>query len=361
MTTPTPQPGILSITPYVPGKSAERKDVRLIKLSSNENPYGPSPSALAAYGGAAKKLGRYPDGGAHALVAAIAKVHGIEAERIVCGAGSDEIIGLLVHAYAGPGDEVLYSQHGFLMYKIYALGAGATPVTAPEKNLHADVDALIAAVTPRTKLVFLANPNNPTGTLLPESELKRLRAGLREDIILAIDGAYAEYLKDGDALSGKNIVKDSTNVVMLRTFSKIYGLPSLRLGWMYGPKQVCDVLHRVRGPFNTSGAGQTAGVAAMEDQAYVAEQRRLNTEQRDVVGDALEKLGFTVVPSAGNFVLVHVGSAEAASRIVSGLAEAGIFVRDVVAYGLPEHIRISIGTAEENQLMLAALTKLHHG
>lgn len=358
---PTPQPGILHITPYVPGKSSKKPGQRVIKLSSNENPYGPSEKAQEAYRVAAATLHRYPDGGAAALTQSIASVHGLPTEQIVCGAGSDELIGLLIHAYAGGGDEVLYSAHGFLMYRIYTLSAGATPVTAPEKELTADVDALLAAVTPRTKLVFLANPNNPTGTLLPVSELERLRRGLPEHIILAIDGAYAEYLEDGDAHAGQSLVAKTDNTVMLRTFSKIYGIPSLRIGWMYGPKEICDVLNRMRGPFNTSGVAQAVAAAAMADQAFVKEQRRINLEQRTRVTEKLHAMGLTTIPTAANFVLVHMDSIDSAARIVSGLAEQGIFVRDVVAYGLPQYVRITIGTAEENQLFLAALETLMHG
>lgn len=359
MTNPAPQPGILDIKPYVPGKSAVRKDMRVIKLSSNENPYGPNPNAMEAFKEAAFKLHRYPDGNASALTTAIAKSQNVSPEQIVCGAGSDELIGLLVNAYAGVGDEVLYSAHGFLMYRIYALAAGAVPVTAPEKNLTADVDALLSAVTPKTKIVFLANPNNPTGTIISESELNRLREKLPPHIILAVDGAYAEYLEDGDALAGKKLAATTDNTVMLRTFSKIYGIPSLRLGWMFGPKAICDVLHRVRGPFNVSGPAQAAGVAAIGDAAFVKEQRELNREQRESLTRDIEALGLRVVPSVTNFILVQAGSAAKATVIVDQLADEGIFIREVSAYGLAEYVRISVGTAEENQILLEKLRLLY--
>lgn len=350
---PTPKPGITDISPYTPGKSKAEGAARIIKLSSNENPWGPSPKAIAAYQAEATHMHRYPDGGHSALREAIARVQNLPAEQIICGAGSDELIGMLVHAYAGAGDEVLYSQHGFLMYKIYTLSNGALPVNAPEKNLHTDVDALLAAVTPRTKIVFVANPNNPTGTVIPFSEIRRLRAGLREDIILGLDAAYAEYLDQPDYEDGISLVKENTNTIVFHTYSKIYGLPALRLGWAFAPAAMIDVLNRVRSPFNVNTPALAAGVAAMEDQAYVNDMRAKNAMELARVNAAIVKLGYDVVPSVTNFVLVKFGAE--AQAINKHLASRGLIVREVGGYGLPDYLRISIGTTEENGILLDAL------
>lgn len=353
MTHPTPKPGIHAISPYVGGKSKAEGVSRIIKLSSNENPWGPSPAAIAAYQAQAHHLHRYPDGAHHALRDAIARAQGLPAAHIICGAGSDELIGMLVHAYAGVGDEVLYSQHGFLMYKIYAQSNGATPVTAPENNLAADVDALLAAVTPRTKIVFLANPNNPTGTLVPFAEIKRLRDRLPEQVILGLDAAYAEYLEDGICEDGRSLVAAETNTVVFHTFSKIYGLPALRLGWAYAPAHIIDVMNRVRSPFNVSAPALAAGIAAMEDTAFIAEMRYKNNAERTRVTTTIAAMGWEIVESHTNFLLIRFK--DAAPRMLAHLAKNGLIVRDVVSYGLPEYLRISIGTEEENDLLLAAV------
>jgi histidinol-phosphate aminotransferase len=354
MTThPTPKQGIRDISPYVGGKSKADGAARVIKLSSNENPWGPSPKAVAAYQAESANLHRYPDGGHTQLREAIAATQKLPAEQLICGAGSDELIGLLVHAYAGAGDEVLYTQHGFLMYKIYTLANGATPVTAPEKDLHTDVDALLAAVTPATRIVFVANPNNPTGTVIPFSEIRRLRAGLREDIILGLDAAYAEYLDTADYEDGVSLVREGSNTVVLHTFSKIYGLPALRLGWAFAPAHIIDVMNRVRSPFNVNSPALAAGMAAMHDQAYVRDMRTKNAVELARVSQSLQQKGFAVVPSVTNFVLVKFGSHVA--KMNAHLASRGLIVREVAGYGLPEYLRISIGTTEENTLLLEAL------
>jgi len=355
-----PKPGILSISPYTPGKTARGGTITPLKLSSNENPFGASPAALAAYKEAAAELHRYPDGGASALREAIGQTHGIPAQRIVCGAGSDELIGLLVHAYAGLGDEVLYSAHGFLMYSIYAKGCGATPITAAEKNLTADVDALLEAVTERTRILFLANPNNPTGSYLGKAELARLRKGLREDIILAIDAAYAEYpgADAEDYSCGQELVESTENTVMLRTFSKIYGLGGIRLGWMYGPEAIIDVMNRVRSPFNVNSPAQAAGIAAVKDTQWVAQQKHRNNESLKALAFELAALGYEVHPSVANFVLIGCGSPENAERLVTALAARHIYVRDVKAYGLHDCVRITVGTPAENEKLLAAIKEI---
>lgn len=361
MTHPQPKAHILGIKPYEQGKSKVGGDgvqpKRLIKLSSNETPLGPSPKAMAAYQ-AYDALHRYPDGSAADLRAAIAGVYGLDAARIVCGAGSDELINLLIHAYAGVGDEVLYSQHGFLMYKIYATAHGATPVAAAETaELLADVDALLAAVTPRTKIVFLANPNNPTGTLLPQSEVERLRATLPQHILLVLDAAYAEYVETEDYDAGAKLVEATENTVMLRTFSKVYGLPGLRLGWAYAPAPVVDVLQRIRSPFNVSSAAMVAGIAAVRDVEFTHHTVAYNNRELARLKTALEGFGLKITPSAANFLLVHFPQAagKTAQEANAALLADGIIVREVGAYGLPHALRITVGTAEENDAVIATL------
>ena len=350
---PQPKPGISAISPYVGGKSKAEGAARIIKLSSNENAWGPSPLAINAFEAQAHQLHRYPDGGHAELRNTIAKKHGLPAEQLICGAGSDELIGMLVHAYAGIGDEVLFSEHGFLMYRIYAQSNSATPVTATEKNLTADMDALLAAVTPRTKIVFLANPNNPTGTLVPFSEICRFRAALPEHIILGLDAAYAEYVTENDYDDGISLVAEGTNTVVFHTLSKIYGLPGLRLGWAYGPPAIIDVMNRVRSPFNVNAPALAAGIAAINDQAYIAQMRAKNTDERARVAKEISALGYAILPSHANFLLVHFGDARAA--VNAHLAAHGLIVREVGGYGLPEYLRITIGTTEENTVLLDAL------
>ncbi len=356
MSLPTPKPGIMDITPYTPGKSSREAGVVPIKLSSNENPYGPNPKAVAAYKDAAAQMHRYPDAGASALREAIGEVCGLDAARIVCGAGSDELIGLLVHAYASEGDEVLFSQHGFLMYAIYARSFGATPVKAPETNLKADVDNLLAAVTTRTKIVFIANPNNPTGSYLPASEIKRLRDGLPEHVILCLDDAYAEYMDAPDYSDGVELVDATENTVMCRTFSKIYGMGGLRIGWMYAPTAIIDVMHRVRSPFNVNSAAQAAAIAAIKDTGYTEEQRLKNKGQLAWLSSALKDAGLHVFPSVCNFVLVRCKDDAQAKQLIGNLAAEHIYVRDVSNYELPDCIRISVGTPEENQRLMERIT-----
>ena len=300
-----PRQGILDIAPYVPGKSTVAGGGPVIKLSSNETPFGPSPRAIEAYLKEAQTLSRYPDGSARPLREAIAKLYGLDPARIVCGAGSDELLSLLATAYLGPGDEAIYSRHGFLVYRIVILARGATPVVAPEKNHTADVDEILARVTPATRMVFLANPNNPTGTYITFDEVKRLRAGLPEDVVLVLDAAYAEYVRANDYEAGIELVATTHNTVMTRTFSKIYGLASLRIGWAYCPDAVADALNRIRGPFNVSGPAIAAGVASLEDRASMARAVEHNETWLGRMTEALTALGLGVTPSAANFLLVH--------------------------------------------------------
>jgi histidinol-phosphate aminotransferase len=344
----------MDIAPYVPGESKAAGAAETLKLSSNESALGPSPKAKAAYVKLAEDLHRYPDGSAAELRAALGKHHGLDPSRIVCGGGSDELIALLVKGYVGPGDEVLLSEYGFLMYPIQALAHGATPVKAPEKNFTADVDALLAKVTPRTRIVFLANPNNPTGTYLPASEVERLRAGLPKDVLLVIDAAYAEYVVRNDYTSGAELVDRHSNVVMTRTFSKIYGLAALRLGWAYCPADVADVINRIRGPFNVTAAAQVAGVAAVNDVAFTDKARAHNDIWRPWLEEEARALGFEVTPSVGNFVLIRFAPGQVA-RADEALKRKGVVGRRVAAYGLPDCLRITVGTEAENRAVIDAL------
>lgn len=358
---PRPKAGIMEIAAYVPGKSGP-KTGKTYKMSSNEQPLGASPAALAAYETAgAKSLALYPNGSALALRQALGTLHGLDPDRIICGAGSDEILQLLAHAYLEPGDEAIYSQYGFLVYPIVIASNGAKAVVAPEPNRIADVGAILSRVTSKTKMVFLANPNNPTGTYLPITEIRRLHAGLPAQVMLVLDGAYGEFVTANDYDAGAALVHDNSNVVMTRTFSKIYGLAGLRLGWGYGPKTVIDVLNRIRGPFNVSGPGIVVGVAAVEDREFMARAIAHNSKWLQWMMDELKKLGLGVTPSVANFVLVDFGSAERAAQADQHLQSHGIIVRAVSAYGLPSCLRISVGSEEGNQAAIAALKEFCSG
>jgi histidinol-phosphate aminotransferase len=355
---PVPRPGVLDIQAYVPGKSGAVGVAKIYKLSSNETPLGPSPKAIAAAKAVAAELEFYPDGAATKLREAIAAKYGLDPARIVCGAGSDELLNLLTHAYIGPGDEGVFTEHGFLVYRIAILGAGGKPVVVPERNYTADVDAIVAAVTPRTKVVFLANPNNPTGTYLPFDEVKRLHAALPPQVLLVLDAAYAEYVRRNDYASGLELVATAENVVMTRTFSKIYGLAGLRLGWMVGPAHVIDAVNRIRGPFNVSAPAIEAGVAAVADDAHVAEAVAHNERWLDWLTREIEALGLTVTPSVGNFILIHfpTEAGRTAADADAFLTKRGLILRAVGAYGLPNALRMTVGDEEANRLVVGALS-----
>lgn len=355
---PTPRPGILSIDAYVPGKSKAPAGVKLYKLSSNETPLGASPHAIAAYKAAADTLELYPDGTAEKLRTAIAARYGLDPNRILCGAGSDELLSLLAYAYMGQGDEGLYSEHGFLVYRIATLATGATPVVAKERNLTTDVDAMLAAVTQKTRVVFLANPNNPTGTYIPFEEVKRLHAGLPSNVLLVLDAAYAEYVRRNDYASGIELVATSENVVMTRTFSKIHGLANLRIGWLYAPAAIIDVLNRIRGPFNMNGPAIAAGTAAMEDREHEDKAVIHNAHWLAKMTAALKDLGLGVTPSVGNFVLIHFPdvAGKRAPDADAFLTQRGVILRRMDAYGLPNALRLTIGSEEANGAVIAALT-----
>jgi histidinol-phosphate aminotransferase len=354
-----PRPGILDITPYVGGEAKVAGVERPIRLASNESALGPSPKAIAAYRALAGEIHRYPDGNAQELREALGCCHGIDPGRIVCGAGSDELITLLLRCYAGPGDEVLCSRHGFLMYPINAMAVGATPIAAPEREQTTDVDAVLARVTERTRIVFIANPNNPTGTYLAAQEIARLQAGLPASVLLAIDAAYAEFVNRNDYEPGIALVNRAENVVMLRTFSKIYALGGLRLGWAYCPPAVADVLNRVRSPFNVSAAAQAAGVAAVEDVEAFNRARAHNERWLPWFSERLAALGLPLTPSVANFVLARFPDDQPknADAAFAFLQSRGILTRKMAAYGLPQHLRITIGTGPEMETVSAALAE----
>jgi len=351
---PQPKSGILDIHAYVPGKSGA-KTGKVYKLSSNESAVGASPKATAAYAAASKDLALYPDGAATELRTAIAKRHGLKAENIVCGAGSDELLQLLAHAYLGPGDEAIYSQYGFLVYPIAISSNGATSVVAPEHEHRADVGEILSRVNAKTKIVFLANPNNPTGTYLSAAEVKRLHQGLPAHVLLVLDAAYAEFVLSNDYDAGISLVERHNNVVMTRTFSKIHGLASLRLGWAYCPPAIADVLNRIRGPFNVSLPALKAGVAAMEDGNFVDDAIAFNSKWLGWLTDEITKLGLKVTPSVGNFILVNFASPADAQKADAFLTERGLILRRVDGYGLPSSLRLTVGPEEANHAVVAAL------
>ena len=357
---PQPRAGVLDIEAYSPGKSVAQGGAKLHKLSSNESPLGASPLAIEAYKQAAASLERYPDGSATMLRAALANRYGLKAENIVCGAGSDELLSLLAQAYLKDGDEALYSAHGFLVYPIVIKANGAKAVTAPERNLTADVTAMLAKVSERTKIVFLANPNNPTGTYLPIDEVKRLHAGLPRETLFVLDAAYAEYVRRNDYEAGIELVSSFDNVVMLRTFSKIYGLAGLRIGWAYCPAEIADALNRIRGAFNVSSASIAAATAALGDQAHVERAFQHNSKWIAHLREEIERLGFKVTPSVGNFLLVHFppGKAPQADEFLSS---RGLVLRRMEVYHLPDALRLSVGSEEANGALIAALGEFAHG
>jgi histidinol-phosphate aminotransferase len=352
------RPGIMQIAPYVQGIQELPGHETTIKLSSNEGALGPSPAAVAAIRNAAVKAHRYPDGGSEKLRAAIGKRFGLAPDRIVCGTGSDELIALLCRAYAGPGDEILYTEHGFSMYPLLTLSAGATPVTAKETNYRTDVDALIAKAGPRTKACFVANPNNPTGTYISADEMKRLRDGLPPACLLVVDSAYAEYVSANDYSAGVELVDGRDDTVMLRTFSKMFGLGGMRVGWAYCPPAIADVLNRIRGTFNISSVSQAAAIAALEDTAFVERSRAHNDQWLQWLTNEVKALGLDVVPSVANFLLIGFPAegAKTAAAAEKFLNSRGIIPRGVRGYGLPNHLRITIGTEAEMRAVVAALT-----
>ena len=352
-----PKPGVLDISVYVPGRSTSGAS-RTFKLSSNESPFGPSPKAVAAYEGAEPALGVYPEGTSRILREAIGAHHGLDPDRIVCGNGSDEILHLIANCYVRAGDEVIFSEHSFSLYKIATLENSATPVEVPEPKLVFDVDGTLKRVNERTRIVFIANPNNPTGTYVSAPEMRRLHAGLPKTALLVIDAAYAEYVRNSDYEPGIELVNASDNVIMTRTFSKAYGLAGIRIGWAYSPKEIADVLNRVRAPFNVNVAAQKAAVAALADQLFVEGVIKHNDKWRAFMTTEIRKLsnrGIRVDDSVGNFLLVHFADASRAQEADRFLMSRGVILRSCASYGLPQCLRLTIGGEEANRAALAAL------
>jgi histidinol-phosphate aminotransferase len=361
MTSPSPRPEILGISPYVGGEATLEGVNRVYKLSSNEGAFGVPPGAQAAYRKLADELHRYPDGGALDLRRAIGARFKLDPERIVCGAGSDDLIYQLCLAYGGPGRDILMTEHGFSIYHIAGTYAGSRVIKTKERDLTADVDAILAAVSPSTRLCFLANPNNPTGSMLPYEEVARLRTGLPQEVLLVLDAAYAEYVERPDYDPGVRLVNATDNTVMTRTFSKIFGLGGMRIGWAYAPPAVIDVFNRVRAPFNVGLASQAAAIAALAEPGWVEKGRAHNSEYRPKLAAGLTAAGVKVWPSEGNFVLADFGTAARAEAADAQLRRRGVIARPVGGYGLPHCLRITVGTAEEVQVVIDALGEFMSG
>jgi len=358
---PTPKPGILEVSLYVGGRASVPGMDKVIKLSSNESPIGPSPKAMEALHAAAHDLELYPDGSTKKLREAIGEVHGLDPDRIVAGGeGSGPLLTMLANAYLQPGDEAIISRHAFLVYEIVTRANSATPVLIPERTTNSaikvDVEAMLAAVTPKTRMVFVANPNNPTGSVLNREEMARLHAGLPKDVLLVIDAAYAEYVTAKDYEAGTLLVTRNDNVVMTRTFSKLYGLAGLRLGWLYAPAAVCDVLNRIRGPFNTSTLQQQVGAAAVRDRDHFWKAVAHNTKWLPWITEEIRKTGLRVDDSAANFVLIHFPKGEKNAQAADAyLMRNGVILRGVASYGLPDCLRMTVGTEEQNRLAVSLI------
>ena len=358
MPRPMPNPGILDIAPYTPGKSPVQEPGRKVfKLSANETPFGPSPKAIDAYKKAAAHLADYPEGTSRVLREAIGRAFGLDPDRIICGAGSDELLNLLAHAFLSDGDEAISTTHAFLVYPIATRANGAVNVVAPETDFTADVDAILQSVTPRTRMVWLANPNNPTGTYLPFDEVKRLRAGLPPHVLLVIDAAYSDYVSRNDYEIGIELVATTENTVMTHTFSKIHGLAALRVGWMFGPAHIVDAVNRIRGPFNVSTPAMLAAVAAIEDTAHQQMSKAHTEKWRNWLTQEITKLGLKVTPSVANFVLIHFPAEKGrtADEADAFLTKRGLVLRGLKNYKLPHALRLTIGTEEANRLVVDGL------
>jgi histidinol-phosphate aminotransferase len=373
---PTPKPGLLDISPYVGGRAAVPGVAKVFKLSSNESPLGPSASALAALDQAKASVALYPEGSAAMLREAIGEVYHLDPARIVTsGDGSDALLTMLANAYLQPGDEVVFSQHAFLVYKIATLANSARPVVVPETNsntgLKVDIDAMLAAVTPKTRMLYIANPNNPTGSYLTRDEMAKLHGGLPKSVLLVIDAAYAEYVTAKDYEAGIELVHRHDNVVMTRTFSKLYGLAGLRIGWMYAPAAVCDAINRIRGPFNTALLQQLAGAAAMRDREHFWKSVGHNNTWLPWITAEIRKAGLRVDDSVANFVLIHfppgaagakgLGGEKSAANADAFLTKNGVILRSVASYDLPDCLRMTVGTEEQNRLAVALLQQFMAG
>jgi histidinol-phosphate aminotransferase len=358
---PQPRSEVYSVASYVGGESKLPGFDKVIKLSSNEGAFGPSPASIKAIAESALTMHRYPDGGMTRLRAALGEAFGLDPAKIICGNGSDDLLVLLIQAYGGPGTELIMSAHGFLMYEIAGKLTGCAVLKAPERDLTIDVDALLALVTPATRMVFITNPSNPAGTVLTESEMQRLRAGLPEEVLLVIDAAYCEYVEREDFDPGVKLVDAGENTVMTRTFSKIFGLGGARLGWAYAPPAIIDVLNRVRLPFNVSVTTAAAAMAVLADPAWLEQSRAHNIQAKRRLAERLTQVGLKVYPSQANFLLVDFESTERATAADQFLRAIGVIVRHVKSYDLPSCLRITIGTDEECDLVAERLNAFVHG
>jgi histidinol-phosphate aminotransferase len=361
MTGPTPKPWIMGIAPYIPGRSTTDDGRKVAKLSSNENPLGTSPAAREAFASAAGRLERYPDASGIELREALAAKHGLDPARIIYGNGSDEVLHLAAGAFAGPGDEVIFVRYGFAVYEIAARRVGATPVVAPDNDYATDVDAILGLVTDKTRIVYIANPNNPTGTYATKAEIARLHAGLPEDVLLVLDHAYAEYIEGDAEDGGMALAETASNVLVTRTFSKLYGLAAERIGWGYAAAPIIEAMHRIRLPFSITIAGTAAAVAALGDTAFVEHTRAHNAEWRAWFSNEIGKLGnagLRAVPSQANFVLVIFQGALTAEAAYKGLMDKGYIVRWLPGQGLANGLRITIGTEAETRGVAQALREL---
>ena len=353
-----PKSHVMKIVPYIAGEAKIPGFDSPAKLSSNESPLGASPAAIRAYSDQAGKLELYPDGAAIALRQALAQAHGLNVDQVVCGTGSEQLIDCVCRAYVSPGDEVIFTEYAFVCYLISTMAAGGVPVRVPEKNLTADVDAILEKDSPRTKVVFLANPNNPTGTWIPRAELHRLRRELPEHVLLVVDAAYSEYCDQDEYSFGEELIEaEDGNTVVLHTFSKIFGLASLRVGWARAPREVAMALHRVRGVFNVSTAGQVAAIAALSDTGHTRAARQHNDKWLPWLDGELRKLGLEVTPSIGNFLLMHFDDAARCQSADAFLRGKGLILRPVANYGLPRSLRLSVGLEEDNRAVISALAQ----
>jgi histidinol-phosphate aminotransferase len=360
---PRPVPQLERVRPYVPGEAPKATQGRTFKLASNENPLGASPKARAAYQAVADRIDIYPDGGGGELRAAIADRYGLEPERLVLGAGSDEVFLMIGRAFLAPGDEMIATRHAFAIYAMIGQQCGASVIEPHEIDYRADVDAILAAVTERTRVVWLANPNNPTGTYLPSTEIARLHRGLPASILLVLDGAYAEFVEREDYDDGIDLARSSRNVIVTRTFSKLYGLAGLRVGWGYGPQNVIDALERVRMPFNVNLVAQAAAAAAIADRDFVAASLAHNRIQRDRLTAGLQALGLDVIDGVGNFAVARFPATPGttAADALAYLKARGVTVRGLAGYRMPDHLRISVGTEEAMTAVLAHLADFLEG
>jgi histidinol-phosphate aminotransferase len=360
MNAPQAKPWINAINAYTPGKAKSDDGRVLIKLSANENPLGCSPDATAALVEARSTLARYPDPASNALREALGAAYQLESDQIVCGTGSDELLNLIAMGYAGAGDDIIYVRYGFSVYDIAARKCAANVVVAPDRDYGTDVDALLELVNERTRVVFIADPNNPTGTYLGDAEMARLHAGLPSDCVLVLDQAYGEYLED-DGPAAFDLARQHNNVLITRTFSKIYGLAAERIGWAYGQPDLIATLNRIRAPFNVTSAGQVAAIAALADTEFVAKSRTHNRQWREWMAAeiaALSNHGLRAVPSWANFLMVMFDGKCSAEAAYKALMDEGYIVRWLPGQGLANGLRMTIGTEEENRGLMTALRRI---